>query len=333
MINVPYDENLLERARTQWQFGDWESLAKLDRETIQHHPDRAKLALLAASGRLQVGDVSEAGELIGQAQDWGVSKKNLAQILIAGVHNSLGRADALAGQHRSALQHFKNAISIGVPGADRRLVTQARINEQYSQIGLPQPAITASTPTLVSIKRPYFRVETLAKFNLGDAWAGNTINTVIFRHHGILTDKNTQYTAFYVDNHTLRMVRRNLEDDAIETHDIHDEYNLQDAHNSINLGIDRQGYLHICYDHHASRLRYKRSLHPGDIASWSEELSMTGLHEDKVTYPTFILPHQEFPLTLLYRDGVHDKGTARIKTYDEVVQSWSDHPQAILSGS
>ena len=24
---VPYDENLLERSRTQWQFGDWERLA------------------------------------------------------------------------------------------------------------------------------------------------------------------------------------------------------------------------------------------------------------------------------------------------------------------
>jgi hypothetical protein len=27
---VPYDENLLERARTQWQFGDWQSLASLE---------------------------------------------------------------------------------------------------------------------------------------------------------------------------------------------------------------------------------------------------------------------------------------------------------------
>ncbi len=44
---VPYDENLLERARTQWQFGDWASLMKLERDTLQHHPDRAKLALLS----------------------------------------------------------------------------------------------------------------------------------------------------------------------------------------------------------------------------------------------------------------------------------------------
>lgn len=27
---VPYDENPLERASTQWQFGDWQSLTKMN---------------------------------------------------------------------------------------------------------------------------------------------------------------------------------------------------------------------------------------------------------------------------------------------------------------
>lgn len=56
---VPFDETLLERARIQWQFGDWENLAKIDRDPLQHHPDRAKLALLAAAGRLQTGNNNE----------------------------------------------------------------------------------------------------------------------------------------------------------------------------------------------------------------------------------------------------------------------------------
>lgn len=64
---VPYDENLLERARTQWQFGDWESLAKLNRDTLQHHPDRAKLALLAA-GHLQTDNPDAARQFICHAQ-------------------------------------------------------------------------------------------------------------------------------------------------------------------------------------------------------------------------------------------------------------------------
>jgi hypothetical protein len=50
---VPIDENLLERARTQWQFGDWPSLAAISRDALQHHPDLPKLALLAVALRLQ----------------------------------------------------------------------------------------------------------------------------------------------------------------------------------------------------------------------------------------------------------------------------------------
>lgn len=136
---VPYDENLLERARTQWQFGDWQSLTKIDRDTLQHHPDRAKLALLAAAGRLQTGLDSEAKAYIRLAQDWGVSKKLISQILIAGVHNSIGRAAAIGNQQHRALQHFENAIAIGTPGSDAKLLTQARTGEQLSQLGLPTP--------------------------------------------------------------------------------------------------------------------------------------------------------------------------------------------------
>lgn len=141
---VPYDENLLERARTQWQFGDWESLTRIEREGLQHHPDRAKLALLAASGWLQTGNDSEAKQYLRLARDWGISKRLVTQILVSGVHNSLGRAAAIVGQQLRALQHFEAAIGIGTPGSDRRLLTQARINEQFVQLGL-----TAGQPSQV----------------------------------------------------------------------------------------------------------------------------------------------------------------------------------------
>ena len=138
---VPYDENLLERARTQWQFGDWQSLAQLDRDTLQHHPDRAKLALLAAAGRLQTGQDAEAKAYIRLAQDWGVSKKLISQILIAGVHNSLGRAYMAKGEDKPALNHFEDAIRIVQPGADRRLIGEARAVREAAQLGLlPQAA-------------------------------------------------------------------------------------------------------------------------------------------------------------------------------------------------
>jgi len=133
---VPYDENLLERSRTQWQFGDWESLAQLSRDTLQHHPDRAKLALLAVAGLLQQGENDTARQFIRLAQDWGCNKKLISQILVAGVHNSLGRAAAVGGQEQRAVGHFENAIVTGMPGGDVRLLAQARVGQQFSNLGI-----------------------------------------------------------------------------------------------------------------------------------------------------------------------------------------------------
>lgn len=134
---VPFDENLLERSRTQWQFGDWQSLAELQRDTLQHHPDRAKLALLAAGGHQQLGNMTAAHQFTRLAQDWGCSKKLISQVLIAGVHNTLGRATAIAGRSQQALGHFRNAVIIAAPSADARLLAQSRVREELGQLGLP----------------------------------------------------------------------------------------------------------------------------------------------------------------------------------------------------
>ena len=141
----PYDENLLERSRTQWQFGDWESLSKLERDTLQHHPDRAKLALMAAAGHLQQGSRETARQFTRLAQEWGCSKKLISQILISGVHNSLGRAAAVSGQTQRALQHFQWSIKAGAAHSEVRLLAQARVNHQLSQLGLPLDATQQKT--------------------------------------------------------------------------------------------------------------------------------------------------------------------------------------------
>jgi hypothetical protein len=133
---VPYDENLLDRSRTYWQFGDWESLTQLERDTLQHHPDRAKLALLVAAGHMQQGNNHSAREFTRLAQDWGCSKKLISQILISGVHNSLGRAAAILGEQPRALQHFQASILTVTPGSEAKLLSAARFNVQLQQLGL-----------------------------------------------------------------------------------------------------------------------------------------------------------------------------------------------------
>ncbi len=126
--------SLLKQANTQWQTGDWPSLAKLQSDSLLHHPDRAHLALLAAAGRLQMGKDEGAKLFIRLAQEWGASKQHIGQMLIAGVYNSIGRAAVIGNQQHRALQHFENAILIGKPGSDAKLLTQVRAGEQLRQL-------------------------------------------------------------------------------------------------------------------------------------------------------------------------------------------------------
>ena len=135
---VSYDEHLLERSCTQWQFGDWQSLAKISRQILQHHPDRGKLALFTAAGLLQTDEHDQAKEFVRLALDWGMTKKQVCQILVAGVHNSLGRAAALGGQEERAYQHFERAVAVNsFGGGDSRLLAEARAGRQLQQISAP----------------------------------------------------------------------------------------------------------------------------------------------------------------------------------------------------
>lgn len=143
-VNISYDENLLDCARTQWQFGDWERLVKIQSNTLQNHPARAELALLVAAGHLQTGSLDKAKKFIHLAKDWACSEKLLIQILVSGVHNSLGRAAAIAGLRTQALTHLTNAIQTVIPSGDSSLLSQARINHEFGTLGLLPPIIKKS---------------------------------------------------------------------------------------------------------------------------------------------------------------------------------------------
>lgn len=204
----------------------------------------------------------------------------------------------------------------------KKLFTSGKLFEQPSEEGATIENLDENLSALSS-----------TEVEIGQGWASNTINTTIFRHHAILTMGGAQYTAFYVNAETLRLVKRSLTTDKLETHDIQGTFNLHDAHNGISLGHDRKFRLHITYDHHASRLQYRIARKSHSIDDWSENRAMTEVYEENVTYPSFILPRKDFPLTFLYRDGSWNKGKARLKYFDEGSDSWSDLIEPILSGA
>lgn len=131
---VPYDENLLEQSRAQWQLGDWGGLTQLTREALQHHPDRAKLALLAAAGQLQNNNISAAQQFIRAALDWGCSKKMVSQVLVSGVYSTLGNAAIATGDKQRALSHFKTAASVGNQKANSILLAETQVMRETSRL-------------------------------------------------------------------------------------------------------------------------------------------------------------------------------------------------------
>jgi len=145
---LPHDVHLLERARTQWQFGEWRSLAALDEDALHHHPDRAKLALLAATGHAQRGQPDQARELTRKAIEWGVDRDLVKRLLLSGMHNSLARAAALAGQDDRVKRHFEDALNVGLPGAAAPMAVRARAENELTQIGLEQalPQLVPAAP-------------------------------------------------------------------------------------------------------------------------------------------------------------------------------------------
>ena len=112
-------------------------MANLDQGAIEHHPERAKLALLIAVARMQLSDPTASRLFLHLAKRWGCSKNLIARMLISGVHNTLGKASAVMGKEQRAFDHLQAAVQIGIPGAEARLLIPARISLQLSQLGLP----------------------------------------------------------------------------------------------------------------------------------------------------------------------------------------------------
>jgi FkbM family methyltransferase len=127
-------ELLLSQARASWQNGDWQSLAELPASAIQSHPDRARLALLAAVSHNQLGRYDAARRFATLAQDWGCDRRLIARALIGGAHNSLARAAAAAGDDVRATAHFAAAVHSN--GGDSDVVALVRAVRELSRAGL-----------------------------------------------------------------------------------------------------------------------------------------------------------------------------------------------------
>ncbi len=127
---------LLESSRTKWQYGEWRDLANIPLESLEDHPDRAKIALLIGVAKAQLGDVAAARALLRRAHDWGCRRELIARVLTSAIHNSLGRIAVCLDDDEGASRHFEAALTLVEPRADAPLLARTRRVRETARMGL-----------------------------------------------------------------------------------------------------------------------------------------------------------------------------------------------------
>ncbi len=165
---------------------------------------------------------------------------------------------------------------------------------------------------------------------VADAWAENSVNTVIFRKNSLVTFEKTQFISFYDAQGRVIVGKRSLKEHRWELHDTGFTGNAKDAHCSISIMADRQGFLHLSWGHHGHPLRYARSKTPLSL-DFSPEEPMTGLNEKNVTYPEFF-KMADGNLLFMYRDGASGRGNLVINQYDVSTGKWVQLHSNLIDG-
>ncbi len=123
-------------------------------------------------------------------------------------------------------------------------------------------------------------------------WAGHPVG------FSLLTHQNRQYIAYYNANRNMVVGQRNLNDAKFEltimpatsreTSGGTSTVLGWDSHNSVTLGVDPDGYIHLSGNMHVHPITYFRSTKPNDISTLKQEMSMVGTNENRCTYPHFM---------------------------------------------
>jgi hypothetical protein len=162
---------------------------------------------------------------------------------------------------------------------------------------------------------------------LGPAWAGNSVNCVPFRSDAVTTHGHARYVTYYDDAGDIAVVRADLRDNHTVRVTIPNERKPYDAHQSISLGIDPTGYVHLVLGAHNSTVLATRST-AKSIEDGFEDLTE---QLEGATYPMF-LTLGDGSLVRLFRRGRHQEGAIFVDRWLPDRAFWSTDPEPIISG-
>ncbi len=165
---------------------------------------------------------------------------------------------------------------------------------------------------------------------VAEGYAATSVNTAVFRTDALTTFADTQFVAFYNGDGVLTLGKRHVDSSEWTLRQTQFAGNVHDAHNTISIAVDCDGYLHVSFDHHGNALNYCRSIEPFSL-ELTERMPMIGADEENVTYPEF---HRTASGKLLfaYRDGASGRGNLVLNAYDANTRTWQRLHSLLISG-
>ncbi len=161
-------------------------------------------------------------------------------------------------------------------------------------------------------------------------WSKTSVNAVIFRQNSLVTHEGYQYIAYYDSTGYVNLGKRKTGSVKWDIHKTQYDGNVLDAHNTISIMLDGDGYLHMSWDHHGHKLNYSRSLKPGSL-EMGPKSGMTGKMERNVTYPQFY-KLSNGDLLFVYRDGSSGNGNIVLNQYDLKKKKWQQLHKNLIDG-
>lgn len=127
-------------AKKYWYFGEWQALIEMDIEAFDSKCEVAELYAMKASAYQQLDDLVESKKYYILASELGCSNELISKLLIAGIHNSLGKISALVQDSEKVEYHFMAAVSIEDNSDHEKLAKPKRVFNEITRLGLMQQA-------------------------------------------------------------------------------------------------------------------------------------------------------------------------------------------------
>jgi len=166
--------------------------------------------------------------------------------------------------------------------------------------------------------------------SIGKGWAANSINTVIFRRNSIVSFGQHQYAAYYDSAGYVVLAKRKLGSSEWDIRKTRFKGSVRDAHNSVSIMVDGEGFLHMVWNEHNSKLHYCRSKEPEGL-ELIEINRMTGKQENSVSYPQFY-KLGDGNMIFVYRDGKSGNGNMVINYYNTKEKTWTMLHSNLIDG-